>query len=145
MPEENTKKMYHASKDLSSWTGPGQVLDSWTCPNSDFSSNFIRFGFRNDFLIYFHHDSAWLCMEKPKKTSQNLWKPECLFVICPLTQRIPKNTKTTKTYKTICYGVLWWPSRGCLAGCLSIGSVFSRLAFWTWVWSSQTCEDPNPR
>ena len=29
-------KAWPADKDLSFWTGPGQALDFWTCPNSDF-------------------------------------------------------------------------------------------------------------
>ena len=29
--------LWFADKDLSFWTGPGQALDLWTCPNHVFS------------------------------------------------------------------------------------------------------------
>ena len=38
----------------------------WTWANADFSSNFIRFGIRNDFGRSFHQDYAWLSSRKLK-------------------------------------------------------------------------------
>ena len=57
--------------DAQLWTCPGQL---WTCPSSDFSSNFTRFGFRNEFLKLFPDDSAWFCAEKHKKHNCSIKK-----------------------------------------------------------------------